>query len=203
MGRLGVRAVGMWALLFCLAAPLSACTHRYYTLSPIQGITYIDVFDNYGNPSGKITDRAQVARIVAFLNTLRDRWYDPEGIIFATRGSIDLHGPSAWVDISFGIGGMYLTRKGMTYTDSVKTQNFVVIRTEDSWHDGRDMAALCRLLGNRFHDSCVRQGEERPSKLLGTEPPNCRCDPHDERGPTPRPKPQPSALGGERQHARR
>lgn len=189
IGRRCVRTVATWAALFCLAEMLTACTHRYYTLSPIQGITHIDVFDNYGKPSGRITDRAQVARIVAFLNTLRDRWYDPEGIIFATMGGIDLHGPSNWVDISFGTGGMWLTRKVMTYTDSVKTRSFVVIRTEDSWHDGRDKATLCGLLGRRFHNSCVWQGEETPRKPPGTEPPECRCES--------------SAPRSEQKHARR
>lgn len=175
-GPLGVRAAVTWAAIFSLAVLLNGCTHRYYTLSRIEGITYIDVFDNQGNPSGRITDRTQVARIVAFANTLLDRWYDPEGIILVTTGGIRLQGPSNWVNISFATGGMALTRKGMTYTDSVKTQDFVVIRTEDSWHDDRDAAALCRLLGPRFHNSCVWQREETPRTPPGTLPPECRCD---------------------------
>ena len=182
-GPLGVRAVATRAAIVGLAVLLNGCTHRYYTLSPIEGITYIDVFDNSGSPSGRITDRTQVDRIVAFVNTLRDRWYDPQGAMFATTGEIHLHGPSNWVDIAFGPGGMFLTRKGMTYTDSVKTQDFIVIRTED-WHGRRDDAALCRLLGPRFRNSCVFQGQETPRTPPGTLPPECRCD-RDQLRPNP------------------
>jgi hypothetical protein len=171
--RLGVRAVGIWSILFCLAASLSACTHRDYTLSPIQGITQIDVDDDYDNPSASITDKAQVARIVAFLNARLDRWYDPEYRRFPTTGAIHLHGPSNWVVVEFGPGGMHLTRKGMTYTDSVKTQDFRVIRTTDSFES---LAALCGLLGPRFHTSCVFKSDRPPTAAPRISPRPCPCD---------------------------
>ena len=173
MGRLGVRAAGTWALLFCLTAPLSACTHRYYTLSPIQGITQIDVHDVYGDVSGRITGKVQVASIVAFLNARRDRWYDPGPLILDETGALSLRGPSNWVKLYFGLNGMHQQRKGMTYTDSVKTRSFTVVRTEDTENDH---ATLCRLLGPRFHTSCVSQANHVRPNPNETLPPECRCD---------------------------
>ncbi len=173
IGRRGVRTVGTWAVLFCLAGSLSACYHRYYTLSPIEGITQIDVRDVYGDVSGRITNRAQVSSIVAFLNARRDRWFDPGPLVLDETGGLSLRGPGNWVELYFGRNGMSQRRKGMTYTDSVKTRDFVVVRTEESENDH---ATLCHLLGPRFHTSCVSQSNHVRPIPNQTLPPECRCD---------------------------
>lgn len=168
-----IRAARTWAALACLAASLTACFHRYYTMSPIEGIMQIDVRDVYGDVSGRLTDSARVASIVAFLNARRDRWYDPGPLILDETGGLSLRGRGNWVNISFGRNGMYQTRKGMTYTDSVKTRDFVVVRTENGEND---QATLCRLLGPRFQTSCISQANHVRPRPHETLPPECRCD---------------------------
>jgi len=89
------------------------------------------------------TNKKQVAAVTALLNARRDNWFDPQGIIFATSGYLELrdaHG-KLLASIDFGSGGMYQSRPTMTYRDSVKVREFEVLR-EPGWPGETDRDAV-------------------------------------------------------------
>jgi hypothetical protein len=126
-------------------------------MSPITGVTKIDVIGDKSRSVGTIRTGTQISRIVEFLNARRDHWYDPQGMRFATSGALRLYDArGARIAIfDFGTGGMAQRRAGMTYRDSVTSRDFIVIRGGDHEQTVKDFGILCDLLGAGYHAVCT------------------------------------------------
>lgn len=137
---------------------LSGCArHRYYTLSSIVGVREIDVARD-GRVAAIVRDPHRVEQIVNFMNSRSDRWFDPQGIMFAQIGDLIFRDARQHVvaEVSFGLGGMAQERPSMTYRDSNGVQPFLVIRGNGyPGETERDSALLCDILGPRlYHLAC-------------------------------------------------
>ncbi len=161
-------------------------TRRHYLISPLDGVAEVDLRDNMDFVAVRVVDKKQVAALVAFMNARRDNWYDPEGQMFGMDGDLeflDAH-KQRRASVSFGPGGMMLTRPDMTYRDSVKVQEFLVFRTHgDTEHDA---VTLCALLSSALH----RAACDRPGELIQDMGPRAHepddCDEPSSRRPPPR-----------------